>query len=498
MSMEIEWRKLRADELRRRAAEDAIVILPVGSIEQHGPHLPVEVDTMLGETVALEAARRVAAAGEPILVLPMLLSQLVIAHIFYDRHWNSITRNMAAAAVADIVLLNGTYENVLKREGHVAALAQTTELGSKLNVAVTFIADPNLQVRSGNSRREFPELFKELSPRLDRPFSITLFDAQNLVRVRTGLPGGALDLGIHRKLLRSSTTTIFILWMIGSSVLLTAIALLFLRNQVKPIVQLARAAERLGLGQEVGDFKPRGASEVRRAGRSFIIMAERIRRQVQSRTEMLAGISHDLRTPLTRMKLELEMASMDTQTRTALSEDIEDMRRMIDEYLDFARGDAGEVAEPVDVNVLLADIVQDYARTGDAVRYTPAAPLSLMLRPQAIRRALMNLIDNALRYGGGVAEVTLEQSATFARIKVTDRGPGIPEAEQESVFKPFTRLEPSRNAETGGVGLGLSIARTIAQSHAGDVTLENQRAKNGQITGLEVTLRLPRAMRPLT
>jgi two-component system osmolarity sensor histidine kinase EnvZ len=284
--------------------------------------------------------------------------------------------------------------------------------------------------------------------------------------------------------------------MVGSSLLLTTIAILFLRNQIKPIVTLARAAEQLGLGQDVDEFKPRGASEVRRAGRAFVIMSERIRRQVQSRTDMLAGISHDLRTPLTRMKLELELAKMSDENRTALGSDIDEMGRMIDEYLDFARGDAGEVAEPMDVGALLANVAADYRRSKRDVTYAPTVTITLMLRPQAMRRALTNLIDNALRYGGGTAVLTLEQSLTFVRIKITDIGNGIAEAEHETVFKPFTRLEPSRNAQTGGVGLGLSIARAVAQSHGGDVTLENQRGENGKVMGLEVTLRLPRAVQP--
>jgi two-component system osmolarity sensor histidine kinase EnvZ len=295
-------------------------------------------------------------------------------------------------------------------------------------------------------------------------------------------------------MLTSPTTIVFMLWMVGSSLLLTTIATLFLRNQVKPIVRLAYVAERLGLGQDVTEFKPSGASEVRRAGRAFLVMSERIARHVQNRTEMLAGISHDLRTPLTRMKLELELATMDAVTRAALSADIDEMGGMIDEYLDFARGDTGELAEPTDLNALLTDIAADYKRGKRTVHYAPSPRVTIMLRPHALRRALTNVIDNALRYGGGIANLSLEQSLTFVRIKVTDNGAGIAEADHETVFKPFTRLEPSRNTQTGGVGLGLSIARAIAQSHGGDVSLENQRDEAGKITGLEVTLRLPRAV----
>lgn len=432
-----------------------------------------------------------------ILVLPMVLSQLVIAYVFFDRHWSSVERTLANSVLGDMTWLYDTYIDTQETEGAEAALAITRRLGRQLSVEVEVDRSPNLVVAKGRGRQLFPELYKGLAQRIDGPISIYTNDVTNTVRVRIGVPPGALDLTVGRKTLTSPTTTIFIAWMMGSSLLLTIIATLFLRNQVKPIVQLSRVAEQLGLGQDVGDFKPRGASEVRRAGRAFLIMAERIRRHVQNRTEMLAGISHDLRTPLTRMKLELELATMDAVTRAALSSDIDEMGHMIDEYLDFAQGDAGELAEPIDLNLLLIDVVQSYHRSKRAVYFSPSTPVVLMVRPQAIRRAMVNLIDNALRYGGGVAHLTLDQSATFVRIKVTDQGPGIPSADQEAMFKPFTRLEPSRNSETGGVGLGLSIVRAIAQSHGGDVTLENQRDENGGISGLEVTLRLPRAVQPV-
>ncbi len=427
-----------------------------------------------------------------ILVLPMLLSQLLMAYVFFERHWSSVERNLANSEVGDLAWLYNTYTDAYDLEGADAALQQTRALGRQLNVQVTF--DEARRVEGGKGKRLFPDLYRALAPRVEVPMALVAEEGSSLVHVRLGVAEGALDFAIPRKALTSPTTTIFILWMVGSAVLLTAIATLFLRNQVKPIVALARAAEQLGLGQDVTGFRPRGASEVRRAGRAFLVMAERIRRHVQNRTEMLAGISHDLRTPLTRMTLELELASMDAATRSALQGDIEDMRSMIDEYLDFARGDAGELAEPIDLSVLLADLAADYQRSKRAVHFTPGGAVVVMLRPQALRRALTNVIDNALRYGGGSATLAVEQSVTFVRIKITDQGPGIAESDHETVFKPFTRLEPSRNAQTGGVGLGLSIARAVAQSHGGDITLENQREAQGTITGLEVTLRLPRAV----
>ncbi len=431
-----------------------------------------------------------------ILVLPVLVSQLIIAHIFYDRHWGSVSRNMANSVVGDVVWIYQNYVETRSNYDADTALKQSKLLARQLGVEVRVDEQAKQRVDGGSGRKEFPDLYEGLKRRIDAPIALKS-EKEDAVQLRIGLAQGVLMVNIHRKALTSNTTLIFLLWMVGTSLLTTLIATLFLRNQVKPIVTLAKAAERLGLGQDVTDFKPRGASEVRRAGRAFLVMSERIRRHVQSRTEMLAGISHDLRTPLTRMRLELELATMDEATRSALGSDIDEMGKMIDEYLDFARGDAGELAEPMEVNTLLADIVGDYERSKRAVHFEEGPPVELMLRPQAIRRALTNIIDNALRYGGGEAVVTLEPSATFVRIKVTDVGKGIPETAQETVFKPFTRLEPSRNTQTGGVGLGLSIVRAIAQSHGGDVTLENQRDAAGHVTGLEVTLRLPRAVQPV-
>lgn len=434
-----------------------------------------------------------------ILLVPVMLLQLLVAHIFFDRHWNSVVRNMSTTTAADIAMLTHEYRELSYKLGTREALAQTKNRGQFLGIDVVFKDDERLVVQKGSGRDAFPEFYDILAETLQAPLTI-LPSQEDRIRLRVNADHGVLEFNFARKRLASATTMIFIFWMVGSAVLLTTIAILFLRNQVRPIVQLARAAEQFGLGQEVDNFSPRGASEVRRAGRAFLIMAERTRRQVLSRTEMLAGISHDLRTPLTRMTLELEMGKIDPATRDALTAEIAEMREMIDEYLDFARGDAGEVAEPTDLILLLTDITAAYRRGGANVTFAPDAGVQpqVMLKPQAIRRAITNIVDNALRYGGGQAQILLEQSLTFMRIKIVDRGAGIPAHEHEAVFKPFTRLEPSRNTQTGGVGLGLSIARAVAHSHGGEISLENLRDEGGTITGLEVTFRLPREVQGLS
>lgn len=431
-----------------------------------------------------------------ILLVPIVLLQLLVAHIFFDRHWDSVVRNMSTATAADVAVLVNEYERVAERDGHEEAAERIAQLGDIMAMTIEFLPG-DVPVINGVGADRFPEFMRSLDVRLRMPVMAEMSKKER-IRVRVALGERTLELRMSPKRLVSSTTYIFIFWMFGSSLLLVLIAGLFLRNQVRPIVQLARAAEQFGLGRDVTDFSPRGANEIRRAGRAFVIMADRIRRQVASRTEMLAGISHDLRTPLTRMKLEIEMGKLDTATAEALNADIDEMRRMIDEYLDFARGDASEPMEPMDLAALVKNICQQYTRQGENVSITDLVPVTLMVRPQAMRRALANLVENALRYGGGTARLALEQTVAYVRIRITDEGPGIPEEEHETVFKPFTRLEPSRNIATGGVGLGLSIARDIAQSHGGDITIENQRNHSGNITGLEVTLRLPREVRPVS
>jgi two-component system osmolarity sensor histidine kinase EnvZ len=428
-----------------------------------------------------------------ILILPVVILQLTVTYIFYERHWDSVTRNLSDAAAGNIALIVNEYERVRISKGSEEALEQVQWLGQAMGMAVDLDNAPGASMGTTTRQSQYREFRNHLDRVTDFPVNVALVAKDRHVQTSLKVDDGILRITMDRKRLASSTTYIFILWMIGTALILTVIAVIFLRNQIRPIVQLARAAEQFGLGQDVQEYTPRGASEVRRAGRAFQTMADRVRRAVQSRTEMLAGISHDLRTPLTRMKLEIEMGKIDSATREALGGDIEEMRHMIDEYLDFARGDAGEHMEQFDIAALLADIAESYQRQQRDVELVAPEPVQLMVRPQAIRRCLQNIIDNALRYGK-TAHVSLEASSTFVRIKVRDEGPGIPEAQQQDVFKPFMRLDASRNVKTGGVGLGLSIARDVAQSHGGDVALENQRDFKGKITGLEVTLRLPRAV----
>jgi two-component system osmolarity sensor histidine kinase EnvZ len=257
-----------------------------------------------------------------------------------------------------------------------------------------------------------------------------------------------------------------------------------MRNQVKPIRELAAVSEAFGKGGDIEGYRPSGASEVRQAGAAFVVMRERLRRFLLQRTEMLAGISHDLRTPLTRMKLELALLD-ESPSVAGLRADVADMERMVESYLAFVRGDGEEQPAPTDLGRLLADLVADEQREGHPVRLVTEGDLAVSLRPQAIRRSIRNLLANATRHGARI-ELRAKRRERSIKILIDDDGPGIPSASREDVFKPFFRLDSSRNSSTGGVGLGLTIARDVVRAHGGDIWLEDS-----PLGGLRVRIKLP-------
>lgn len=415
-----------------------------------------------------------------IVVMPTLLVQAVSAYIFYDRHWDNVTRHMANALAGEIAFL--AYHATTMRRNEREALAWVFEKTTGIHSDFTPGAKlPN--TRQDMKEQDLPEFRNVLAERIDLPFTVQRLPEKGIVEVNIQLGDGVLSFQTSLKRLESSTTTIFMLWMTGSAAVFLLIALLFLRNQVRPIRQLAEAAESFGKGRDIVDLKPHGALEVRRAARAFLIMRERILRQIRSRTEMLAGISHDLRTPLTRMKLQLALLK-DAEQADELAADVAQMERMIDEYLGFARGDGGEESASVPLSEILQSIGDDYRRMGHEVPTVMDGDPVIELRVNAFRRMMHNLIDNALRYGQE-CRITVQQSKGRLELWIDDKGPGIAPEHREEVFRPFTRLDTSRNPKTGGVGLGLAIARDIARGHGGNILLAD--APGG---GLRVIVRL--------
>jgi len=402
-------------------------------------------------------------------ITPLILLQVISTWVFYDRHYDTITKRLAqglAGDVAAVISLIGRNPDLQHRR-EVFQVAR-----SAMQLQLTLTEGVGLPEQEAPRVRTLVELRLDdaLRERLRLPFVIDARSVRDRVVILVELPEGILRVLVTDERLFSSTTYIFIFWTIGSSVLLFGIAVFFMRNQVKPIRRLARAAESFGKGQEVRDFKPEGATEVRQAAAAFINMRDRIKRQIQQRTEMLAGVSHDLRTPLTRMKLQLEMLQ-EVPDAKYLQSDVAEMEHMVEGYLAFARGEGQETPAPSDLGGLLRDVVAQMTRDGRAIDLHVEEDLALPLRREGIRRCLTNLIANAQRHGQQVA-VRAGRRKNLIEVTIDDDGPGIPPQHHEDVFKPFFRLEGSRNPATGGIGLGLTIARDVARSHGGDVSLE--------------------------
>jgi two-component system, OmpR family, osmolarity sensor histidine kinase EnvZ len=282
----------------------------------------------------------------------------------------------------------------------------------------------------------------------------------------------------------ASNSEIFLFWMVGTSSILLIVAILFLRNQIRPILKLADAAESFGKGREVPNFRPRGAREVRRAANSFIEMKARIERAMEQRTAMLAGVSHDLRTILTRFKQELALLE-DGPEVEGMRKDIDEMQAMLEAYLAFARGDSGEPAQPTDMSSALEELRSDAERNGHKATVTFHGLPIVTVKSAAFKRCLGNLVNNAARHANDIA-ITGHRDHRYLTVTVDDDGPGIPTAMREEVFKPFLRLDDARNQDEGGTGLGLAIARDIARSHGGDITLADS-----PMGGLRAVVRVP-------
>jgi two-component system, OmpR family, osmolarity sensor histidine kinase EnvZ len=420
-----------------------------------------------------------------IIILPLVLAQMIATWVFYDRHWDTVQRRLATGVAGDIALTLDAVRYA-DRPDEVDALfsraTDATELYFMFRPGETLPRDVR---QAGDSRIE-EQLAAALTERVRRPFQIDAdFDPRDIL-ISIELRDGVLQVAAPRKRLFTPTTYIFVLWMAGSSLVLLAVASLFMRNQVRALRRLAAAAESFGKGRDVTNFKLEGATEVRQAASAFLKMRDRIRRQITQRTEMLAGVSHDLRTPLTRMRLALELLGDSGPAVDELKMDLGAMERMVQGYLDFARGEGPEQPRETDLGLLIEEVAAVARRDGADVSLAVPEDCVLLLRPDAMRRCIANLLSNARRYGSHIW-VTALPNADGVEIFVDDDGPGIPPPQREAVFRPFYRLDPSRNPATGGVGLGLTIARDVARGHGGELALEESPQH-----GLRVHLHLPR------
>lgn len=429
-----------------------------------------------------------------IVATPILVMQMTVAFIFFDRHWDAMSDKLVYALagevdmVADRIIEAKTPEQIA---GIIRHSASSLDLQVSVENDAADLKKMELSFEKFSWFSVAQKLKLELQKKLDKPFTIRPYEKDKQFEIVVAIgPKRTVHFICPDRRVYSPTTYIFVLWMIGTAVLLLGIAMAFMRNQIRPIMRLAVAAEKFGKGQDVPDFRPVGAHEVRQASRAFLDMKDRLKRQIEQRTAMLSGVSHDLRTPLTRMKLQLAMAKSTAETDN-LRQDIDEMEKMIEGYLTFAKGENDETPEMMDLKPVLERIVVKAKRQGfDVQEQLPEDRMMIRLRPVAAERAISNVVSNASKFGKHVWITAHLQkmpgTAGVYEVTVDDDGPGISPELRDEVFRPFFRIEKSRNKKTGGIGLGLSIAQDIVHSHGGEIFLED--SNRG---GLRVVIRLP-------
>jgi two-component system, OmpR family, osmolarity sensor histidine kinase EnvZ len=417
-----------------------------------------------------------------IVILPMVILQTVVTYVFLERHWQLVTHQLSTALVQDIAAIIDIHDSYPqdKNDETLTRIAQ-----QRMNIDIEFIPKGPLPPPLPKPFFSIVDsaLSKEISRQINKPFWLDTVGRSNLIEIRVLLDNSILRVVAYRSAAYATNSYIFLLWMLGTSFVLIVVAMAFLRNQIKPIVQLMNAAEAFGMGREA-DFRPQGAREIRRAGYAFIEMKRRIERNIEQRTAMLTGVSHDLRTILTRFKLSLALMGAAPEAED-MQKDIDEMQRMLEAYLAFARGDSGEAAAKIDMQDFLSGLRSEAERHGADIAVSLQGDPQVIVRPAAFKRCLSNLIGNALVHARKV-QVEAFRDQRFLTINVDDNGPGIPPERREDVFRPFFRLDPSRNQDQGGTGLGLAIARDIARSHGGDITLSDS-----PLGGLRATVRVP-------
>jgi two-component system, OmpR family, osmolarity sensor histidine kinase EnvZ len=422
-----------------------------------------------------------------IIIAPIVLLESVVAFAFMERHWNQVTRRLSEGMARDIAAVVDLYQPNLSKED-VARLVDMAQ--NRFGFSLTVLPPGTLPTSQPKPFFDLLDraLSDEIRSNVKRPFWIDTVGRSRHVEIRIQLDQANLRFVAPRGQAAVSNSHIFLIWMVGTSVVLLTVAILFLRNQIRPVLRLAEAADAFGKGRPVPpDFRPRGAREVRQAAQAFMEMRDRIRHHVEQRTNMLAGVSHDLRTVLTRFKLELALLGDEPEVE-ALKADVKEMQHMLEEYLAFAKGDGGEVAEPTNVSELLEEVQEETEHLGTPIEVRmrqPRQDLVLPLKRQAFKRAVTNLVTNAARFGDTVI-IRAATEDIWLRIEIDDDGPGIPPGERDNVFRPFYRLDHARNEVSGNSGLGLAIARDIARSHGGDIALGES-----SMGGLRATMRVP-------
>ena len=419
-----------------------------------------------------------------IIVLPVVAMQIAVTYIFFDAHWQTVTSRLSEGLAGDVAWAVESYKSDPSPQALVR-LQNRAEESMSLSIALQPGRDLPHRRRNSPFAPIDRALQTALSDRLDDPFWFDTTRYPAYVDIRVKAPGGVLRVLAPRDRAFATQGHIFVLWMTVATMLLTAVSILFIRNQVRAIERLADAADAFGRGVDTPTFKPHGAREVRQAAFAFLAMRSRIQRHIDQRTALLASVSHDLRTPLTRLKLALALAEPGKRT-AGMKQDLAEMEHMIDEYLAFARGEGGEAAEATPLRALIEEVCEGARRAGAKVLVDVDPQLAANIRPNAFKRAISNLVMNGAVHGEEVTVAARARPGGGVEITVDDDGPGIPEAQHEEAFKAFNRLDESRNQNAKGVGLGLAIARDVARGHGGDVTLGRS-----SLGGLRAVIQLP-------
>lgn len=425
-----------------------------------------------------------------ILIVPIVIIQVVSGYVFFNRHWNKMVERFSDNVASEVSLLL-----------HEVAKPNLTddERSLRLNTIghyLGFIAkiEPKTQETFNSEvhanigwERIVADLFvKSLDKKVDNNYSLRFDFSKKKIKLDLEMTDAVLIIEIPERRVFSSSAYIYLLWVFFSSLILLLMAIIFMRNQVRPIRKLAVAADRFGRGYTLDRFKPEGAREVRQAGSSFVEMSKRIKKQLEQRALMLAGISHDLRTPITRLRLAITMSD-ETEDSKAMLSDLDDMERMINGYLDYVRGESEEEEQDVNLNALLSESLNLFRRSGVDVTLNMANKVPVFIRPIAFSRAIGNVVGNAAKYGEHINVDVKKTREGYIDIMVEDDGPGIDENLYEDVFKPFFRGDKSRSQPSGSVGLGLAIAMDIIHAHGGEISL----GKSHTLGGLAVKIALP-------